>query len=695
MRGEAVRLTKLLEGSKTRFVIPVYQRNYDWKVEQCSRLFDDLEEMVKEDRKSHFFGSIVSVAIDDERLVIDGQQRITTTFLLLQALVRSVEGGACTVRSGRLVERVHDEFLVDRYSEGEDALKVKLKLVKADQAAFAAVIAGDADHLVEGSNVTSNYRYFLRRIAQSSLDADGILEAIEGLEVIDIKLDGNDDAQLIFESLNSTGLDLTEGDKIRNYILMGLPAKLQEEYYSRYWNPIELDTGYDVSTFVRDWLTAKRKSTPAQDRVYSVFREYSKKRQDVEGSRELLEDMLRYARFYKQISEADTGMPKTDRVLRRLNLLEMSVIDPFLLGLLDWREGSGAGDDEVAAILATVETYLFRRWVCGVGTNALNKVFETLNGEAQRGMAEGASYGEVLTYVLLKKEGSGRFPSDKEFVDGLRTKNFYAIQGKKYYLYDRLENGDNRERVDVVGGIQGGSISIEHIMPQTLSGEWREALGPDADEIHEEWVNRLANITITGYNSEYQNFAFRRKRDMKNGYLDSGFRMNSYVKGCESWGVKELREREEQLTDQFLGLWPLPSTDFVPKEDLHEEHSLAEDFDFTNRKIAAYSLIGERRVAKTWVDMVDGVLATAYELDPASMVRYTTEDHFPARYFSPSETDYCFKVGDGLFFNPGSSTETKIEILKSVFERIGIDEDELSFELYRQPVARIDKPEEA
>ena len=695
MKGEAVRLPKLLEGSKTRFIIPVYQRNYDWKIEQCTRLFDDLEELVEEGRRSHFFGSIVSVAIDDERVVIDGQQRITTTFLLLQALVRSVESGFCTARSGRLVERVHDEYLIDRYSEGEESLKVKLKLVKADQAAFSAVFTGDEGSLVEGSNVTSNYRYFLRRIEQSRLDADEILEAIEGLEVIDIKLDGQDDAQLIFESLNSTGLDLTEGDKIRNFILMGLPPKLQEEYYSRYWNPIELDTGYDVSTFVRDWLTARRRAAPAQDRVYSVFREYSKRNQGADGSHELLEDMLRYAGFYRQVRSADTGLPRTDRVLRRLNLLDMGVIDPFLLGLLDWRRATDARDEEIAAILATVETYLFRRWVCGVPTNALNKVFETLNGEAQKGMSEGASYGEVLTYVLLKKEGSGRFPSDREFVEGLRTRNFYAIQGKKYYLYDRLENGDSRERVDVVSGIQSGAISIEHIMPQTLSGEWREALGPDADEIHDEWVNRLANITITGYNSEYQNFAFQRKRDMENGYLDSGFRMNSYVKSCERWGVEELNERERQLTDQFLGLWPLPSTDFVPKEDLHEEHSLAEDFDFTNRKIAAYTLLGERRAAKTWVDMIDGVLSSAYELDPASMTRYATEEHFPARYFSAFETDYCFKVGDGLFFNPGSSTETKVEIIKSVFGRIGIDEDELSFELYRQPAGQTDKSEDA
>ena len=687
MKGEERYLTNLLEGTKTRFVVPVYQRNYDWKIEHCRRLFDDIEDVISEDRESHFFGSVVSKAERDIRIVIDGQQRITTTFLLLTALIAQVEAGVLEVEDDQLTDRVRHEYLVDKYHKSE--VKLKLKLVKDDQEAYSRLFSTIGAELVEDSNVTQNYRYFLRRLSGTSYNADEILSGIERLMVIDITLGKDDDAQLIFESLNSTGLDLSEGDKIRNFILMGLESDLQEQYYEQYWNPIEKNTGYDVSVFVRDWLAAKFRQTPAIKKVYAVFREHAKK--DGVETRELLEEMLKYAKHYSAIRNANTGVPKIDTVLRRITLLEMSVVNPYLLNLLEYRATGKVGDDEVADALRSVEIYIFRRWACKVPTNALNKVFETLHAESARGTEDGADYCDVLNYVLLKKEGSSRIPNDAEFLRSLDERDFYHIQNNKFYLYDRLENGDSLERVSVVQALEDETFTVEHIMPQNLSSSWKDALGANYEAIHSEWVNRLANLTLTGYNSQYSNKRFSEKRDAPNGFKDSGLRMNKYVASCGEWGVAELKERSRQLGEDFLRLWPLPKTTYVPKTDIHEEHGLEEDFSFTNRKIAAYTFMGTRFTVKNWAEMICGVLTLVGELDPVALRKYVGETEFPARYFSDEEGSYSFEVADGVYFNPGSSTETKCYTLKRVFDRVGIEYSDLSFELYRIAVEEFDE----
>jgi uncharacterized protein with ParB-like and HNH nuclease domain len=679
MKGEERYLTNLLEGTKTRFVVPVYQRNYDWKTEQCGRLFDDIEDVVRQDRESHFFGSIVSKAERDVRVVIDGQQRITTTFLLLKALVTQAESGCMTVNDAQLTDRVSHEYLVDKYHKDEP--KLKLKLVKDDQVAYERLFNTIGAPLVEDSNVTQNYRYFLRCLETTEFSADDILSGIERLMVIDITLGRDDDAQLIFESLNSTGLDLSEGDKIRNFILMGLDTGLQEQYYDQCWNPIEKSTDYDVSSFVRDWLAAKTRQTPNVNKVYEVFRSHVKK--TGVATEDLLKEMLKYAHHYQAIRKAATGSPKIDTVLRRLNLLASSVVNPFLLNLLEHRAQGNISDAEVAEALGSVEVYLFRRWVCKVPTNALNKVFETLHAETERACAEGTTYCKALSYILLKKEGSGRMPSDGEFLTSLDVRNFYHIQNMKFYLYDRLENGDSFERVDVVKGLHDETLTVEHIMPQNLSAGWKADLGDDYESVHDEWLNRLANLTLTGYNSQYSNKRFLEKRDAPNGFKDSGLRMNKYVASCDTWGVQQLQERNDLLKADFLKLWPLPTSDFVPKNDIHEEHGLDEDFNFTNRKIAAYTFRGTRYVVKNWVEMICGVLSLVDEADPAAIRKYVGETEFPARYFSTVETDYCAEIGEGVYFNPGCSTETKCDILRRVLQRVGVEESELSFELYR------------
>ncbi|KAB7790022.1 DUF262 domain-containing protein [Bifidobacterium leontopitheci] len=651
MRGEAVKLTKMLQGTRTRFVIPVYQRNYDWKREQCKRLFDDLTDVAREERESHFFGSIVSQADGDTKIIIDGQQRITTVYLLLTALLEQIRSGNVpTGGKERLAEFIQDEYLVDRYAK--DDSKLKLKLVKGDQAALAKVMnAVDSgnDGLDEDSNVTVNYRYFLDRIAQSGLDAGKIEDAVEKLEVIDIKLESGDDAQLIFESLNSTGLGLSEGDKIRNFMLMNLPLDQQEMCYERYWNVMERNTSYDVSAFIRDYLTMKTRRTPVISQVYSSFRQYAK---DFEPLN-LMNDMLRFSRYFGRITGTITQSSSVDDGLRRLRLLEMSVINPFLLSLLEYVDDGEMTSTELQEVFHIVEDYLFRRWMCNVATNALNKVFAGLHHEVLRGVTEGSTYCESLKYALLRREGSGRFPDDEEFHHAYNQRNLYEIRHMRFYLYDCLENDDNVERVNVVDMLERGKLSVEHIMPQTLSRQWRQCLGADADDIHNLWLNRMGNLTLTGYNSRYSNSEFSFKRDCEHGFKDSGLKLNRFIADCDSWGEEQIVERNELLWKRFLELWPAIETSYRPVVEERETHALDEDFVFTNRKIAAYTFQGARHVVKTWVDMMQGVLVGLYGIDPVALRAVAFSDKFPSRYFSDSPLEYGFEVGTGIWFDPG------------------------------------------
>lgn len=680
MKGEERYLLNLLEGAKTRFMIPVYQRNYDWKIEQCKQLFDDLEELAESNGESHFFGSIVSKADGDVRVVIDGQQRITTSYLLLLALVTQLRAGHIASNEEDLVDMINEMYLIDKWHK-EDS-KLKLKLVKDDQAAFEAIYAGDPEKFVSNSNVTQNYFYFCERIGNAKLNADEIKNAVDKLMIIDIKLGKEDDAQRIFESLNSTGLDLSEGDKIRNFILMGLNPEEQERCYNDYWNVIEKNTNFDVSSFARDWLAAVRRKTPAIRRVYNVFKDYVKARDY--STETLLAELLRYSKHYKVINTATSDNSKIDRVLRRLILFDASVMNPYSLSLFEERQNGGVEDNDVEKALITIETYLFRRWVCKVPTNALNKVFETLHNEVMRGVAEGGTYPDVLSKVLLAKEGSGRFPDDAEFIESFEHRDFYRISGMKFYLYDRLENGDNNERINVVENLKNDEFSIEHIMPQTLTNSWKQDLGEQAEEIHSRWLNSMANLTLTAYNSNYSNRRFTEKRDMSNGFKASGFRMNRFVCEQDEWGEAQLIKRNEQMKKRFLEMWPMTTSSFEWSKDAYEEHALDDDFEFKGRQIAAYSFMGSRFTAKTWVDMICEVLSLVYELEPMAFNKYLPAGaEFPGRFFDSKEMDYCYKVGEGVYFNPGSSTNTKIEALKNVFKNAGIDASELVLELYK------------
>ena len=518
MKGSETWLMNFMEGKGNRFIIPVYQRSYDWKQEHCRQLYDDLIKVVRQNRPSHFFGSIVcAVEGNGARTnynIIDGQQRLTTVTLLLLAMRNLLRSGLADSAENHLDQQI-EQYIISPWASEND--RIKLRPVKTDRAAFEKLF-GSAEDYDQASNLTHNYNYFYTELQKSPVSIDELYNAICKLEVICITLDLGDNAQLIFESLNSTGLALDEGDKIRNYVLMSQPLKEQNRLYDTYWLKIERCTQGDVSAFVRDYLSIKRQTTPTVKAVYQVFKRYAE--DSALSIESLLEDMLSYARLYEKLLTCRSGLGVSglDDCLYRMKRLEITVTRPFLMEVLRLNQDGLLPAGDVLRVFLIVETYLFRRNICEVPTNALNKIFLTLNREILRYDGGADRYVDKLVYALLTKRDSGRFPEDGEFAASLADKQVYLMRGRyKDYIFERFENYGTVEVKDVYTLLDTGIYSIEHIMPQHLTPAWAEELGTDYARIHDAWQHRLANLTLSGYNPHLSNATFTEKRDDPDG----------------------------------------------------------------------------------------------------------------------------------------------------------------------------------
>lgn len=682
MKGDAQPLIKFFDGSDKRFIIPLYQRNYDWKEENCEQLFQDLLKMHHSDRKSHFFGSIVSniQSGTEDRFIIDGQQRITTVSLMLIAMVNAYKAGDIQATDSKLVDKIFKRYLVDEYQE--DERKVKLKPIKKDMDAFDSLLYKPKDQYVKGSNVTRNYEFFYDKIMKSGLTMDELFETIKKLEVINIKLDEDDDPQLIFESLNSTGLDLSEADKIRNYLLMSLAPAEQDDLYTRYWNPIEESTKYDPSSFVRDYLTMKQGKIGRIDKIYFIFKEYAENEKTSRA--ELLEEMHHYAKIYSQIDNANMGVDKLNRKLNQVRTLDSTVAYPFYMAFFDYAEKNSLSDEEKYRVLDIVESYWARRIICNLPSNALNKVFATLHRDVINNLSKAVegtnpTYTDVLIYLLLKKGRSSVFPKDDEVKEDFATRQVYKMPTNlRMFILERMENRDSKECHDVVKQLTEKTISIEHIMPQTLSDKWKDALGEEWERIHQQYLHTMANLTLTGYNSQYSNLTFIEKRDMEKGFNDSAFRLNNYVKSCSQWTEIEMKQRQHDLLEVFMRLWPMPSTTFEPAKREIESASLDDDdYEFTGKKIQGYFYHNVHYTVNTWKEMLIQ-MCNHVLLEKRSSIEWlcANEEHG----FSHTPETWRKELAPGLYVWTDNSTYTKINILRGMLNECNIPLSELVFE---------------
>lgn len=680
MQGSLQSLVEMFASGERCLVIPVYQRNYDWKESHCAKLFDDLVETIVDDRPTHFFGSIVYKVEGavGEFTVIDGQQRLTTVNLLFLALRDALADGTVKGEHG-LADRIFKEYLHSEYAAAGQ--KLKLKPVKADADAYSRLFKGP-EFFDEDSRITANYRYFLRRLAAGELTSQQLFEAIRKLQVMKLQLEASDNAQLIFESLNSTGLDLSEADLIRNFVLMGLVPEEQEVLYDQFWNRMEQNVRYDTSRFIRHYMTAKLGRTPKIDELYEEFKRYIKRNQ-LEVPL-VLADMRDYSHHYRTIRDAATGVGTVDRLLRRYNLIDRDVTLPLLLPVVAEFGAGTITPEDLSKVIRTIDTYLTRRFVCGYPTNALNKIFALLYREAAKRRPPVDRFSDVMIHLLTRRQGTGTFPTDQEFEDALRTKDFYHVSmPQRSYLFECLENGNSNDIRDIAGALSSGSISIEHIMPQTLTPEWQETLGPDFERIHATWLHRLANLTVTGYNASYSNASFTHKRDRPDGFRATPYRLNSLLRDAETWGEDQLEQRSQALVDAALNYWPTPLSDYEPEPDLRDVEPMGEDTDFTGRTIRVWEYQGVQHAVTTWKAMLIQVAQVLAEQDFAGIHRRATRgDWWRTRHdhAAPTEGGYS-EVGPGIDVYTANSTASKMWILRDIFRHLGLDTDELVFHL--------------
>lgn len=682
MKANEKHLVRFLESPDVNFVIPVYQRNYNWKKEQCEQLFNDLVSVAKNDLTNHFFGTVVCIyninGHNREYLIIDGQQRTTTISLLLLAIYNVLKEGNLDAKLNK--DRIFNQYLFNQYLD--DEAKVKLKLIKEDSYALKKIFANE-DFIID-SNVTLNYQYFYERILTQEISIDALYAAIEKLMIVEIELkNGEDDPQLIFESLNSTGLDLTDADKVRNFILMGEVSEIQERFYDEYWYKIEKNTEYNVTLFLRDYLTMKENRITNINKIYMSFKNYVSGEE--KGIEEHLKDILKFSKYYKKILNNDLGNEQASEIIKRINKLEVTVVNPFLIELLDDYENKIVSDDELVEVLSVIEIYIFRRIVCKIATNALNKIFMNLQKEIKSIENYKEQYVEVLKFILLNKKNSQRVPTNEEFKRNFFTNDFYNMKNKnKLYLLERLENFNNREKVDIENLLENNILTIEHIMPQKLTQSWKESLGKNHLEIHEKYLNTIGNLTLTGYNSSYSNKPFSEKKNAENGLSQSRLRLNKFASQTDEWKENDIINRATELYDLSQVIWPYYETKYICGKRNNNIFTLADDEDFTGIKVKKIKFKKQSKEVKSWTDLFKIICIKIYEYDKAGMYRFMGKEKMSSRNSRASDvkTDLreAFELDKNIFLELNMSTLTKLDVLRVIFDEYELDYNELEFE---------------
>ena len=684
MKALENKLIRFLEGHDKSFVIPVYQRNYDWSKANCRQLWNDLLDVIQKKRRSHFFGSIVYLYNDEnedngqELMIIDGQQRITTISLLMLALVHTKE--ELKINEELDINLLTNEYLVGKYNQKE---KVKLKPVKNDAGALKCIFDKNFKQH-NNSNIVTNYIFFKEKLKGINTPLNEIFSAIKKLDIVDIKLKvSEDNPQLIFESLNSTGLDLSEADKVRNFILMKLPSDKQTEYYEKYWNVIEKNTKYSVSNYIRDYLTYKERKIPNITKVYSIFKEYVLNN-DL-STEDILKDLLVFSGYYRCIIEADHPNKKIKEVLTHLNKLDITVAYPFLIELFhDYYENKIISDDCLLSVLLIIESFLVRRLICEIPTNALNKIFMTLGRDIKSFNDYKEKYIDILKYIFSQKRSSQRFPTDDEISEKMILKNLYNMNSKNnMHILERLENFKNREIIDLQRLLTENKLTIEHVMPQKLSNTWRRELGENHEIVHITYLHTIGNLTLTAYNSEMGNKSFLEKKSIEGGFSNSKLYLNEYIKQQDTWNEDKIKERATILIKKSLEIWQSCKTDYENERDVENTYNLNDDdFDFTGQKIKYFTLFGQKITVEYWVNFLQELCIILYDREPAKFINLLDDINMnrKAKILSADEASLRMpkKITENLFIEGNQSTDNILSVSRLILKKLDIDDEEVN-----------------
>ena len=558
-----------------KYAIPIYQRTYSWGRPQCQQLWDDIMSVgERDDVKEHFIGSIVyvnehgNVSKPKPHSLIDGQQRLTTVALILEALARkSLQAMDESAPTYNFTDaKIRKRYLLDDLEQGES--RYKLFLTKTDKDTLLALLDRRELPVRSSIRVRDNFDFFMRCLKR--LDMDGLTQLCAGLgklTIVDVSLErGKDNPQRIFESMNSTGKDLSKADLIRNFILMDRDPEIQTDLYERYWWPMEQEFGRDehgkfddkhfndkyFDDFMRCYLSLKIGTIPTKKAVYEKFKVYKQERENAGiNMDEFVEGIYKFAKYYCSMAlngERDYVLTSGFNEIRELRTESAY---PLLLKLYDDYKNELLNRDDFSNLIRLIRNYVLRRDVCGLDKKALSQTFVKL----ARGMDERGHLESVKEHFLkMERHSSQRFPDDEEFGDNLIRADLYHTKICKYLL-SHLENHGRKERVGV------DQYTIEHIMPQTkhLSRGWKDALGPQWELVQQKWLHTLGNLTLTGYNPEYGNKPFPEKRDMEGGFRESPLHLNEGLGQVDEWNEAAIKDRGERLARQAMTIWDRPT----------------------------------------------------------------------------------------------------------------------------------------
>ncbi|MQB74829.1 DUF262 domain-containing protein [Limosilactobacillus reuteri] len=581
MKADSIHLFDFLGSSKTIFEIPVFQRNYEWDKDQCEQLFKDLT-VAARTNTDHFIGAIVYVTETGNKMshiyrIIDGQQRLTSLTLLLKALSDADEQDR---------DEIEEEYLTNKYLDDNNHLK--LKPVEHDYEAFDSVMNNMTD-FDKPSKVIDNYKFFRKLIKDSDISSDELYEAMNHFNMVYIELSGDsneENPQVIFESLNSTGVSLSPSDLVRNFLLMKLDSQQQEELYKKYWVKIErMFATPTFAEFIRHYLVVKTHISVKKNSVYSSYKDYFVSNQL--SSNDALADLFKFANYYNQILNHNSNDYEFDRIMEHINVMDSKVVYPYLMLLMDLVNSEQVDQKEANKLAHILESYLFRIKVCKLATNRLNKVVV--------GLCDLSKEDGNLKLRLLRLLKSS-FPDDRKLLDSLTEVDLYHQRNHIAKLsLIILEEHRTRETINF------DDAQVEHIMPQRLNAEWRLQV-TNADKVKEQYGGILGNLTLTKYNQEMSNKPYSEKKKF---YKDSNVSLTREVaETYDKWGKDAIIDRTEKLTRELIKIFPMPNIREVSEEEVTGEYTIDQTTDVTGKKPVQITISGNEHPVKTWRQML-------------------------------------------------------------------------------------------
>lgn len=656
MQASEIKLQQIIEGEK-QYVVPLFQRAYSWGDKEWKTLWEDLVDLYEQESpRPHFFGSIVTIPTTSvpegvaKYLLIDGQQRLTTIFILMTVLRDQIKSSDCP----ELADEIHNTLLVNPYKKGVD--KFKLLPTQLDRTAFHDFIEKTTKDRPDLPLVKA-YGYFDRQFKKKDFDRAKFKKVITNyLSLVSIVLDPNDNPHLVFESLNAKGRPLTQADLIRNYFFMRIHIDQQDQIYQQLWLPMQSALEDDLTEYIRHFLMRRGVRVNKSDVYFALKEDVTK-----DNAIEYLGDLAQFANYYEKLLHPEKeSESRISKGISRLNRIEVTVAYPFLLNVYADYYANKISVSQFLEILNTLENFMIRRFVCNVPTNSLNKIFPPLYSQICEKNPD--NFVAAMKSILQSKV----YPKDYEFRDRIQNVKLYGAGDRqiktKLILESIEESYEHKECVS----FEKATITIEHVLPQTLTEWWKSHLGDEWEIVHELWLHTLGNLTLTGYNSELSNDDFETKRQM---LRESHLEINRYFDGIAAWRLEDIKNRSAELSEVALGIWPY----FGDDGDIQNPTVV------TGTKPVALWILGQKFDVKSWRDVLVHIMNVIAELVPEKFEQVTQE--FP-RFVGRDRKRFreIKELNNGAFVEVNLSADAIQRFCSQAMETIDLTSDDWSVE---------------